>query len=148
MLKTPAHFHSSPILDVLALSGARSTGTTILGEGMVQIGHFSSDIMLYGSNGDWGFSIEGVPTYGVCDSPEQFMQKFGELVKADPRNCCVFFTHIAKDSSNRGQGGGWRWHKWGEYIGEGNPQHEYLDDEEGFENGVYVYHIHDIDWKK
>lgn len=147
MFKTPAHFHSDPILAILSMSGGRSSGTDVLGEGMVQIGHFASDILLYGRNGDWRFEIEGVPTYGVCDTPKQFAEKFGDLVKADPRNCCVFFTHVEKDPTNRGQGGGWRWHKWGEYVGEGTPEHEYLDDEEGFEGGVYVFHVHDIDWK-
>jgi hypothetical protein len=147
MLKTPARFINDPILSLVALSGGRSGRTTILGDGMVQIGHFSSDIMLYGRNGDWSFEIEGVPTYGVCDSPEQFMEKFGDAVKTDPRNCCVFFTHIAKDTGNKHHGGGWRWHKWGEYIGDGKPEREYLDDEDGFDDGVFVFHIHDIDWK-
>jgi hypothetical protein len=29
--------------------------------------------------------------------------------------------------------GGWRWHKWGEYIGKHNPQYEYLDHETGID---------------
>ena len=33
----------------------------------------------------------------------------------------------------RVHGGGWRWHKWGEYIGKHNPQYEYLDHESGID---------------
>lgn len=29
--------------------------------------------------------------------------------------------------------GGWRWHKWGEYIGKHTPQYEYLDHESGID---------------
>ena len=29
--------------------------------------------------------------------------------------------------------GGWRWHKWGEYIGLHEPQHEYLSYEKGID---------------
>lgn len=35
---------------------------------------------------------------------------------------------------------GWRWCKWGEYIGDYTPDHEYLYDEEGIEE-VFVYQI-------
>jgi hypothetical protein len=57
----------------------------------------------------------------------------------------VAFTHVAKDPENAGNGGGWRWHKWGEYIGTGQPTTEYLDDEEKFNDGIYTYHIEQID---
>jgi hypothetical protein len=80
-------------------------------------------------------------SYGVCDSPQQFIDKFNDDLEKDERQFVVGFAHILKNSSNAGEGGGWRWHKWGQYIGEGDPQCEYLDDEEGFEDGVYVYDI-------
>lgn len=146
MLKTPSRFSHSPTLAILAMVRGTSDQPKILKEGYVQIGHFSSDILLYGRNGDWDFEVEGVPTYGVCDSPEQFVEKFHATLEADPRNICVFFTHIPKEPHNNGKGGGWRWHKWGEYVGDGEPTTEYLDDEAGFEIGVYVFHVHDIDW--
>jgi len=40
--------------------------------------------------------------------------------------------------------GGWRWHKWGEYIGTQNPQMEYIHDEPEIEK-VYVYHIYELE---
>ncbi|KYC77058.1 hypothetical protein B4092_4795 [Bacillus licheniformis] len=35
---------------------------------------------------------------------------------------------------------GWRWHKWGEYIGNHTPDHEYLYDEKEIEE-IFVYQI-------
>jgi hypothetical protein len=55
------------------------------------------------------------------------------------------FTHVPKEPENAGRGGGWRWHKWGPYIGKGEPTTEYLDDEDGFADGVYVYHFYVVD---
>ena len=39
--------------------------------------------------------------------------------------------------------GGWRWHKWGEYIGNQNPEHEYLYDDIHIDK-VYCFHIYEI----
>jgi hypothetical protein len=143
MLKTPTRLYKDPIMDIM--SGGKEPINR--GEGLIEIFHFASDIMLYGQNGDWKFKVEGISKYGVCDSIEQFIGKFKDLLEKEPRNLAVFFTHIAKDPENAGNGGGWRWHKWGEYVGEGEPTTEYLDDEPEFENGVYTYKVHDIDWR-
>ncbi len=77
-------------------------------------------------------------SYGVCDNPQQFLDKFKAVLIKDPRPLCVCFSHIPKCP---GEEGGWRWHKWGDYIGTGTPQCEYLSGEVGFEDGVYVYSI-------
>lgn len=150
MLKTPDHLTqtldtSNPILAFLAGGGARRERH--IEEGVVEIGHFSLDMLVWGRNspeyymGYPEFAADGPQSYGVCDTPDQFLTKFRKLLQEDDRTFVIGFTHIAKDPTNRGQGGGWRWHKWGPYIGEGTPQFEYLDDEDGFEDGVYVFHI-------
>lgn len=102
-------------------------------------------MVCFGCN-DYNFHLDlgTLGTYGVCDSPEQFLEKFRRLLMEHPACLAVFFTHVAKNPENANMGGGWRWHKWGAYVGEGDPKCEYLDDETGFENGVFVYHIHDI----
>lgn len=89
--------------------------------------------------------IDGLDCYGVVDTPEYFAEKFGKLLNADPRPLVVLFSYVHKDIGNKGKGGGWRWHKWGEYIGEGEPTTEYLDDEEKFDDGVYTYHVYMVD---
>jgi len=79
--------------------------------------------------------------YGVVDNPAQFEAKFGQTLKDDLRTFVVCFTHVKKDPDNAGQGGGWRWHKWGPYEGDGTPTREYLDDEQGFLDGVWTYEV-------
>ena len=78
-------------------------------------------------------------SYGVADSPEQFIERFGATLQADPRTFAVFFAPIVK--SDQPPEGGWRWHKWGEYIGDKNPQHEYIYDEDDSIERVYIFHI-------
>lgn len=81
--------------------------------------------------------------YGVVDSPQQFYERFGKQLEADPRMLCVLFTHVEKSSDPEATHG-WRWHKWGVYYGTGTPTQEYLDDEDAFNDGVYVFHIYDV----
>jgi hypothetical protein len=81
-------------------------------------------------------------SYGVCDSPGQFLGKFGGLLLADEKTFVVSMTHVSK--KDQSPEGGWRWHKWGPYVGEGKPTCEYLYDEPGFDDGVYVYHVYEV----
>ncbi len=153
MLKTPPHVgaFAHPIADMIAQVNGNSPAIVSLADGYNLIGHFSGDMLLWGRNApEWHMGYpelgEGLPScYGVCDTPEEFIAAYGARLQLDVRTFCVFFTHIKKDPSNKGEGGGWRWHKWGEYIGKGSPQCEYLDDEEGFDDGVFVYHVYQID---
>jgi hypothetical protein len=40
-------------------------------------------------------------------------------------------------------GGGWRWHKWGPYIGTQEPKCEYIHDEPEIEE-VFTYHVYEL----
>lgn len=132
-------------------------GTLILhlGPGLIEVNHWTPTSVGFAihdgfcSTGSsvfyrafWSKNYSVCP-FGVADSPEQFYRKYGAYLNALPVDLCVFFVHIEKDPENKGNGGGWRWRKWGPYVGEGTPQHEYLDDEDGFENGIYTYHIYE-----
>lgn len=77
--------------------------------------------------------------YGVCDSPEQFIEKYGTRLEADPRAFVVCFTPVRKQDQPKRDG--WRWHKWGPYIGKKRPRHEYLADEGPSIEVVYCYHV-------
>ncbi len=70
--------------------------------------------------------------YGVCDSIKQFNAKYLHLLEDSAESYCVAFVEVRKDEQP--SEGGWRWHKWGPYIGDGDPQFEYLYDEENFES--------------
>lgn len=79
--------------------------------------------------------------YGVCDNHEQIIKEYPELQECKDRNFVVIMTPIYKNEQE--SEGGWRWHKWGEYIGDKTPTHEYLYDEPDIEM-IYVYHIFEV----
>lgn len=78
--------------------------------------------------------------YGVCDNEEQVLIEHSEIVTSDLLYCVLMTPVYKKDQSSEY---GWRWHKWGEYIGNYDIQHEYLYDEVGIEM-VYVYSIYEV----
>ena|SRR5215813_13974141 len=51
--------------------------------------------------------------YGVCDTVDQWKELYRPLID-DPRHFCVAFALVRKCNE---QPNGWRWHKWGPYIG-------------------------------
>jgi hypothetical protein len=77
--------------------------------------------------------------YGVCDSPENLLEHpdYKEILNHPQRRFTVFLAEIRKEDQGER---GWRWHKWGPYIGAHEPQYEYLADEEGIER-VFVFQI-------
>ncbi|MDP2652095.1 MAG: hypothetical protein Q8O94_03085 [bacterium] len=85
--------------------------------------------------------VVGVNSYGVCDSPEQFMEHAGELLLKDPRRFVVGFTMVKKSEQPRNNG--WRWRKWGPYIGSQKPTSEYLADEKDICD-VYCYQVCEV----
>ncbi len=154
MLKTASKKRTDPAMDlILAVIGTGGSEHEIE-PGMVAIGHFSPEHSYNvrddwrGEHWLWKWDInadEYYSNYGVCDSPEQFKRTgLYKGIAESERSWCVFFTHVPKDVSNAGNGGGWRWHKWGPYIGEGEPTTEYLDDEPLFPGGVYTYHVYEL----
>jgi len=80
--------------------------------------------------------------YGVCDSPDQFMAT-GYRALADVPERRFFVTFVRVSRSEQPPDGGWRWHKWGEYIGLGQPTCEHLFDEPLIEE-VYTFHVYEI----
>lgn len=80
-------------------------------------------------------------SYGVVDSVEQFYTIFKFLNVLDAKYV-AFLTPIKK--SEQPSNGGWRWHKWGEYLGKQKRSGcEYLYNEPNIDL-VYVYHIYEV----
>lgn len=77
-------------------------------------------------------------TYGVADTIEQIKEYYREEIVDRENNYVLALTPVWQERENKGKGGGWRWHKWGEYIGKLNPKCEYLDDEEFGEDFEYI----------
>ena len=64
--------------------------------------------------------------------------KYKEEIADVNKKYVIALTPVWQEKGNKGKGGGWRWHKWGEYIGKLNPQCEYLDDEDFGDNFEYA----------
>lgn len=76
--------------------------------------------------------------YGVADSIEQIKEYFKEEIEDLNRKYFITITPVFQDKDNKGKGDGWRWHKWGEYIGKLDSKCEYLDDEDFGADFKYV----------
>lgn len=84
---------------------------------------------------------ESKDNYGVCDNYQQVLDYYPELNNLN-RKFVLSLYKISK--KNQPKNGGWRWHKWGKYIGNQNPRQEYIYDEPEIEE-VIVYHIYEIE---
>lgn len=122
------------------VGGTESSAKKLDKMGLYSVSHFNFNHLLQqGVIIDEWPHFDELGAYGVCDSPEQFMKKVGEIVEKDPRRLVVSFVEVRK--ADQPSDGGWRWHKWGEYIGEQNRKgFEYLYDEPEVEV-VFCYHI-------
>jgi hypothetical protein len=129
---------------ILTAIGGGDPDATRLAQGLYQITHFSFDHICPGiiENYPELDNVDGFfNAYGVCDSPDQFMTVFGLALTESPRRFCVAFTEICK--ADQSPHGGWRWHKWGPYIGKQEPMTEYLADEPQIER-VFTYHVYEV----
>ena len=80
--------------------------------------------------------------YGVCDNYQQIKKEHKDLIEEPNKKYVVIMTTVEREKQPCE--GGWRWHKWGAYIGNQNPQHEYIYDDEHIDK-VYCYSIYEID---
>lgn len=118
---------------ILAMIGAspRRIGTGLF----VDCGfNFGNCVDKTGLDEHWFDESDPIPAYGVADSVEQFLEKFKTIIEASDYGYAVGFTEVNRSEQSRE--GGWRWHKWGEYIGKREPQCEYLHDEPDIESIV------------
>jgi hypothetical protein len=81
-----------------------------------------------------------VATYGVADSVEQVKSKYKALIESTAQ-IVIAVTEMRRDEQS--ESGGWRWHKWGEYIGTQEITREYLFDEPAIES-VFVFHVYSV----
>lgn len=79
--------------------------------------------------------------YGVCDDYSQVCENYGALLSDPNKHYVIGLSTVER--KNQPSDGGWRWHKWGEYIGNQEPRHEYLYDDTHIDK-VYCFHIYEI----
>ncbi len=143
-------FQTSLILGIIGAGGPVIPER--IGEGMYLSGHWSIDQLVDKKLIRDRFSEQveafkagkyGSPSYeeyGVCDTPEQVLEKYPFLKDAPER---FFISYVRIDRGSQPRDGGWRWHKWGTYIGDREPKCEYLHDEPDIET-VYTFHIYEL----
>lgn len=136
-----------PFLAALSrLTVGTSTRPARLKQGIYRIGHFNGNYMLpRGAYDEWpnlppAQDGEWRNSYGVCDSVANLLDKLGDVLNDPQRQFVVTLTSVRREHCP--EDGGWRWHKWGPYIGAQNPQHEYLYDETHIDE-VFCYHVYE-----
>lgn len=82
-----------------------------------------------------------IGSIGVCDDYPQILEHCPEIQLLQDRYFVISIVSIKRE--NEPSEGGWRWHKWGEYIGTQNPQHEYLYQDKHIDE-VFTYHIYEL----
>jgi hypothetical protein len=131
---------NDPITDMISKMNGNDIGPKKLCQGVYLIGHFSLDNMIKPKpEFDKRYpDLNGFNSYGVCDNYNQVLSECHLLVESD-RKFVMSVTPILK--SKQEERGGWRWHKWGPYIGiQKRSGCEYLYDEPDIEK-VFCYHI-------
>jgi len=126
---------------ILALIGGGDNSVRKLESGIYEIKNFSGD-MYIGCEFDEYPKLMNINCYGVCDNYKQVVEQ-EPMLQEDykDKEFVVFVTPVRK--SEQPETGGWRWHKWGPYIGNQKPQEEYLFNEPEIEE-VFVYHIYEL----
>jgi hypothetical protein len=130
LVDTDAVNHFEPIFAMLIQAMGGSLKTTRLAKGVYEIGHFGCSSWPEGFTKDTFF----LP-YGVCDNYEQVLEAYPSIVESD-EEFILTLTPVRK--ADQPESGGWRWHKWGPYIGTQERTCEYLYDEPNVDL-VYTY---------
>jgi hypothetical protein len=86
--------------------------------------------------------------YGVCDNASQALDYYDSLYSSHEdymkdKSFVILLTPMFRESQP--EYGGWRWHKWGQYIGKFKHKREYLYDEKGID---YIYCFNILEVKK
>ena len=127
------------------ISGKNIVGFNRLDKGIYEISHFNMNHCIpekYKFTTYPRLKNSKFPCDGVCDDYKQILEQCPELLEDDGREFIIALTRIV--AADQSPEGGWRWHKWGEYIGDHKPMCEYIYDEKDLINEVYVYEIIEI----
>lgn len=105
---------------------------------LLETGIYKDNFPFHFSKEEFTEKLEQTWIYGVADNIEQIKKDLKKYIKEKHNKYVIAIAPVFQDKSNKGNGGGWRWHKWGLYIGKLKPQHEYLDDEDFGDDFKYV----------
>lgn len=139
------------ILNAISSGNQRATSYTRLRRGVYTCGHWNFDMYMERRDGKrlpFEMRYPSFPgdydddtylgSYGVCDTVDQFLQYAGGRLHVPDRFFVVSLVEIRRE--HQPSNGGWRYHKWGQYIGTQNPQNEYLYDDKHID-AVFTFSI-------
>jgi hypothetical protein len=130
-----------PICAIIAQINGRKSTVKRLQEGVYECAHWSFTRETSNRLEEYdNLPDKDIFCYGVCDSPEQLLAALPQTIASDRAYC---ISMVSLEKKNESPEGGWRWHKWGPYIGTQKKTCEYLYDEPEVEK-VYTYHIYRI----
>lgn len=88
-------------------------------------------------------------TYLTKDSTHSFFIRGKRLYKffTDNPNAVYLIRFYPVFNHHDGKIGGWRWHKWGPYLGKHTPKCEYLDEEKNIDY-VLLWHLYPLKKKE
>lgn len=136
LISESSAFESDFIRGMIAELNGNSPRAKEIQPGVYVIGHFGSTAFLREYE---HYPELSVGPYGVCDDAQQLLDHCPELL-APGRFFIVTLTPVIRE--NQPPVGGWRWCKWGQYIGMQNPEHEYLYNDTHIDR-VFCYHIYE-----
>lgn len=85
-----------------------------------------------------------ISEYGICDDIDQLVSYARPCIDNTEYTYVIAMMPVLKCAQP--EFGGWRWEKWGTYIGCQNPQADYLIDEPEIDT-VYCFHIYAVKTK-
>ena len=129
----------NPIGNMIAELNKNMNHEIKIEKGIYELGHFNLEYSINDKTESYP-ELDNFNCYGVCDNYKQILEQCPELTQSK-RNFVISITKIEK--KNQSDWGGWRWHKWGPYIGTQEPTCEYLYNEPVIEM-VYCYHIYEL----
>jgi len=140
--------NQDPFLSQMACLMGRGVGVERISKGFYSCGHWNFEWHLPDEK-SWekcadltGVKLpdgDDLHCYGVCDSPAQLSEMVAAQLDKLADEFVVALVRLRR--SEEPPEGGWRWHKWGPYIGTRHPQHEYLAHEPEIEE-VWTYHVY------
>ena len=137
LVNEPTVLFPHSILDVISKVNGNGPSEQ-LQTGIYEVGHFgSSDFPRRGYEHYPTLPNEDIDCYGVCDNLDQLLSLIPEVINSERQ---FIITLVKVKKSQQSKTGGWRWSKWGPYVGTQDSQCEYLYDEP-LVNEVFCYHI-------
>ena len=131
--------HSEELKEEVTLWAFQPTGVMGLYWGSFNIEHYVRSITYQKTSDSTSFP-RMLSDYGVADSLEQVVTYYNQAGITKKHVC--FVLKIRRE--DQPAYGGWRWHKWGPYIGNQTPQAEYLFDEPEIES-VIIFQFHEVE---